>query len=197
MSVKIQTVEYVGSFPGYGKAKIPPYPQVAVAGRSNVGKSSLINKITSRKSIARVSSTPGKTRMLNFFTINNRYLLVDLPGYGYAKVSRKERIGWRPMVESLLVESGRLRGLVLLVDGRRGMQDEEYELLDYCGHLGLETMLVFTKIDKLKQSERAALKNSYNNCLFFSAVTGEGKKELLNGIYEMVTRDSVEGNQIR
>ncbi|MBD3170577.1 MAG: YihA family ribosome biogenesis GTP-binding protein [candidate division Zixibacteria bacterium] len=185
MSAEIKTIEFIGSFPDYQKAKIPPYPQVAIAGRSNVGKSSLINKVTGRKAIARVSSTPGKTRMLNFFSVNDRYLIIDLPGYGYAKVSKNERRNWQPMVEGLLTNSDKLKGLVLLADGRRGLQEEEIELMDFCEHYHVEGILIFTKIDKLKQSEKARLKNSFPGSIFFSAVTGQGKGELLGMLFDL------------
>lgn len=187
MSIKVNTVEYVGSFPDYAKAVIPPYPQIAIAGRSNVGKSSLINKITNRKSIAKVSSTPGKTRLLNFFVVNGKYIIIDLPGYGYAKVSKKERARWRPMVEGLLKGSDRLRGLIMLIDGRRGAQNEEVELLKFCDYLSINSFVVFTKVDKLKQSQRAKLRNTYKECLFFSAATGEGKQELLEYMFGLLS----------
>ncbi|MCP4634803.1 MAG: YihA family ribosome biogenesis GTP-binding protein [candidate division Zixibacteria bacterium] len=185
MTFEIKRVEYIGSFPDYLKAQIPPYPQIAIAGRSNVGKSTLINKITNRKSIAKVSSTPGKTRLLNFFEINNKYLIVDLPGYGYAKVSKKERDTWKPMVEGFLTNSDKLRGLVLLIDGRRGFQKEEEDLLDFCNHIELKTAIVFTKCDKLNQSQKTKLKNSNQGCIFFSSITGIGKLELLKKVYRM------------
>ena len=192
MSIKVKTVEYVGSFPDYQKAKLPHYPQIAIAGRSNVGKSSLINKIMGRKSIARVSSTPGKTRMLNFFAINDKYMIIDLPGYGYAKVAKEERSNWRPMVEGLLKGSPHIKGLLLLIDGRRGAEQEELELLEFCDYLNLYFAVVFTKADKLNQSQRAKLRNTYENCLFFSAVSGEGKKELLEYVFNILSKDIVE-----
>ncbi|MBD3234489.1 MAG: YihA family ribosome biogenesis GTP-binding protein [candidate division Zixibacteria bacterium] len=186
MPPTIKKVEFIGSFPDYSNAKIPHFPQIAFAGRSNVGKSSLINRLVGRKSIAKVSSTPGKTRLLNFFLINDRYLFVDLPGYGYAKASKRERNRWKPMVEAFLSGSDQLRGLIILVDGRRGIQPEEFELIEYAEHCQVTPAVVFTKADKLNQSQRAKIRNQYSNCLFFSSVTGEGKKELLNYVFELL-----------
>ncbi len=185
MAFEIKNAEYLASYPDIKKAKLPPFPQVAFAGRSNVGKSSLINKLVGRKALAKVSSTPGKTRMLNFFLINNKYLWADLPGYGYAKVPKAMKQSWKAMVEGYLEGNDKLRGIVLLVDGRRGLQLEEKQLLDFCEYLGLNTVIVFTKADKLKQSERAKIRNKFPNCLFFSVLSGEGKRELLKIIGQL------------
>lgn len=129
-------------------------PEVAVMGRSNVGKSSFINALLGRKSLARTSGKPGKTRRVHFYRIDAAMFLVDLPGYGYAAVSRSERAAWRPMVERYLgAERPSLRGALLLVDGRRGLQAEEIELLAWLGSAGIPARLVLTKSDKLKRQE--------------------------------------------
>lgn len=129
-------------------------PEVAVMGRSNVGKSSFINALLGRKSLARTSGKPGKTRRVHFYRIDAAMFLVDLPGYGYAAVSRSERAAWRPMVERYLgAERPSLRGGLLLVDGRRGLQAEELELLAWLGSAGIPARLVLTKSDKLKRQE--------------------------------------------
>ena len=107
------------------------YPEIAFAGRSNVGKSSLINKILNRKKIAQVSKTPGKTKALNYFEINHKYYFVDLPGYGYAKVSKKERGSWGELIESYLVMSKNLKGIVHIIDCRRGIMDIDWALIEY------------------------------------------------------------------
>ena len=131
-------------------------PEIAVMGRSNVGKSSFINALLGRKQLARTSGKPGKTRRVHFYRIEDAVYLVDLPGYGYAAVSRSERAAWRPMVERYLgAERPCKRGALLLVDARRSLQSEELELLDWLGRAGIPTRLVLTKRDKLKRQELA------------------------------------------
>jgi GTP-binding protein len=126
-------------------------PEVAVLGRSNVGKSSVINTLVSRKNLARTSSTPGKTRRIHFFVVEGAMYLVDLPGFGWARVGREERATWQPMVESYLRGSREaLRGAILLLDLRRDPGDEERSLLDWLAAEEIEARVVFTKADKLK-----------------------------------------------
>ena len=137
-------------FPGDG------LPEVAVIGRSNVGKSSFINALVGRRKLARTSSTPGKTRRIHFYRLEDDMYLVDLPGFGYAAVAKSERASWRPMVEGYLRGSRvPLRGVILLVDLRRGPEREEIELLEWLGAEGIASKLVFTKADKLKKSQLA------------------------------------------
>jgi len=131
-------------------------PEVAVLGRSNVGKSSFINALLGRKKLARTSRTPGKTRRVHFYRIDDAMYLVDLPGFGYAAVGRAERASWRPMVEEYLRGSrAPLRGAILLVDVRRGPQREEVELLEWLDHQEIPAKLVLTKRDKLKANQLA------------------------------------------
>lgn len=128
-------------------------PEVAVLGRSNVGKSSVINTLVGRKNLARTSSTPGKTRRIYFFAVERGMYLVDLPGYGWARVGREERASWQPMVEGYLRGTREpLRGAILLIDLRRGPGDEERSLLEWLASEGIEARVVFTKSDKLKSS---------------------------------------------
>ncbi|MCE2392316.1 MAG: YihA family ribosome biogenesis GTP-binding protein [Proteobacteria bacterium] len=143
-------------FPGDG------LPEVAVAGRSNVGKSSFINALLGRRKLARSSTTPGKTRRIHFYRVEERAYLVDLPGYGYAAVGRQERRGWRPLVESYL-RGGRasLRGAILLIDSRRGPQREELDLLRWLAAEGIDARAVFTKSDKLKAAALAERRASW------------------------------------
>ncbi len=141
-----------GEFPEDG------LPEVAVLGRSNVGKSSFINALLGRKALARTSGRPGKTRRIHFFRIEDAIYLVDLPGFGYAAVSREERRSWRPMAESYLRGSRTpLVGAILLVDARRGPEAEERQLLEWLRGERIETALVLTKCDKLPAA-RAALR---------------------------------------
>jgi GTP-binding protein len=132
-------------------------PEIAVAGRSNVGKSSFINALTGRRKLARTSAWPGKTRRIHFYRLADAAYLVDLPGYGYARVGRSERASWRPMVEDYLRGArASLRGVVLLVDLRRGPEPEEEDLLEWLAREGIASRVAFTKADKLKPSQRAA-----------------------------------------
>ncbi|HXC51570.1 MAG TPA: ribosome biogenesis GTP-binding protein YihA/YsxC [Candidatus Limnocylindrales bacterium] len=131
------------------------HPEVAVAGRSNVGKSSLLNTMTGRRGLARTSRTPGCTRGLMFFDINDAFTLVDLPGYGYASRSQTERAAWKKLIERFLSTRQELAGVLILVDVRRGPEDEEYELAAYLDSVGLPYAFVATKADKLKRSALA------------------------------------------
>ena len=133
-------------------------PEIAFAGRSNVGKSSVINALVGRHGLARTSSTPGRTRGLVFFRVEPQdapaLRFVDLPGYGYARASKKERAQWRPMVESYVERRGTLRLVVLLVDARRGVQPSDEELLEWLDSIGRPSLLVFTKLDELPRTRR-------------------------------------------
>jgi GTP-binding protein len=151
-----------------------------------VGKSSLINVLVNRKNLAKTSSSPGRTQMINFFRVNGALSLVDLPGYGYAKVSLDVRKTWKPMVEIYLQTRREVRLLILIVDSRRSGSPDDLALLDWLDYHNIPSLIVLTKVDKLSQIERARQKKalaelplfSRRNLLFFSAVTGEGKEEL-------------------
>jgi GTP-binding protein len=133
-------------------------PEIAVVGRSNVGKSSLLNKLAQRRALARISATPGKTRLVNFFQIERRerppLLLVDLPGYGWARVARRERAAWQRLIEGYLEGRRPLRGVLLLVDARRDPGDDERDFLPWLAAAGVPVLLVVTKMDKLRAAER-------------------------------------------
>lgn len=181
-----------GPFPG-------DLPQVAFSGRSNVGKSSLINVLLrrTRKKLAQVSGTPGKTRLLNFYRVNDRFFLVDLPGFGYARVPPAVRSGWLQLVEGYLSTQKRLKGVVHLVDCRRPPPDSDLRMLDYLSSLGLPTLVVLTKIDKLKPSQRdraieaatRALQVDADQLLPFSSKTGEGREALLEALDSLLERE--------
>jgi GTP-binding protein len=132
----------------------PSLPEVAVVGRSNVGKSSLINTLVGQSSLARTSRTPGRTRLINWFTIEERFFLVDLPGYGYAEVSRATREGWRPLIESYLAQRTSLAGVLLLIDIRRGVQDEELDFVPWLAERAMPVVVALTKADKLAKHKR-------------------------------------------
>lgn len=124
--------------------------EVAFAGRSNVGKSSLINALTNRKSLARTSNTPGRTQQLNYFDLGGHMYLVDMPGYGYAKVSKTERTGWYDLIKSYLVGRPSLRCVFILVDARHGLKDSDIELMDMLDEAAVSYRIVLTKADKQK-----------------------------------------------
>jgi GTP-binding protein len=165
-------------------------PEVAFAGRSNVGKSSLLNKLIRRKAFARVSNTPGRTREINFFEVNGRFVLADLPGYGYARISKERRAEWRPLIESYLRRSVNLCGVVQLLDVRRDPSDDDLQMLDFLAEVGAPTIVAITKVDKLSRAAiakrigdiTAALGLDDDQVIPFSAVTGLGRDELAAAI---------------
>ncbi len=161
-------------------------PEVAFAGRSNVGKSSLINKILNRKKLVRTSKTPGRTQLLNFFEINGIYRFVDLPGYGYARVPDEVRRRWRPMVETFLTTRANMRGIVLLFDLRRMPSQEDMAFWDWLQAKGIVVIAVITKVDKLSKNKRnkqvASIAKTLGckpqRLLQFSAMSGEGRDQI-------------------
>jgi GTP-binding protein len=169
-------------------------PEVAFAGRSNVGKSSLLNKLVRRKAFARVSNTPGRTREINFFEVNGTFVLADLPGYGYARVSKERRAEWRPLIESYLRRSVNLRGVVLLIDIRRDPSDDDLQMLDFLAEVGVPTIVAVTKVDKLSAAARdsrigeitAALGLDSDQVIPFSAPTGLGRDDLAAAIVSLM-----------
>ena len=156
--MKIHSVEYAGTIAAPGGAAPGSLPQIAFSGRSNVGKSSLINTVLrrTRSKIARVSATPGKTRAINFFLVNDLFFLVDLPGYGYARAPEKVRDAWGELIDWYLGKSGLVRGLVHLVDARRDPTPHDLRMIAYLSELAIPALVVLTKMDKLKKRERAA-----------------------------------------
>ena len=176
---------FLGAAATPGGGPPPGPPEVAIAGRSNVGKSSLLNRLVGRRGLARISATPGRTRQLNFFLIAADLVMVDLPGYGFAVGSEAERRAWGPLVETYLRERPTLTGVVLVVDVRRGTESEEEELLAYLGGIGLPTAIVATKLDKLARGAAAAALGTLRRALppgvpliGFSARTGAGRDAL-------------------
>jgi GTP-binding protein len=187
----IRSLDFLGGMATAGGWRPEPtLPEVAFAGRSNVGKSSLLNRLVHRKKFARVSNTPGRTREVNFFKINDTFVLVDLPGYGYARVSKERRAEWRPLIEGYLRTSPTLRGIVQLLDARHEPTADDRGMLDFLAELGVPTIVTVTKTDKLTAKERArrvadlsaALGLDAEQVIAFSAVTGEGRDELAEAI---------------
>jgi GTP-binding protein len=173
-------------------------PEVAFAGRSNVGKSSLLNRLVHRKKFARVSNTPGRTREINFFKVNDAFVFVDLPGYGYARVSKERRAEWRPLIESYLRRSPQLRGIVQLLDVRHDPTNDDRLMLDFLSEIGVPTIVVLTKIDKLTAADRRRqlaelplrLGLDAEQVIAFSAATGEGRDELGAAIESLLEQPS-------
>lgn len=161
-----------------------PLPEIALAGRSNVGKSSFINRMIQRKNLARTSSKPGKTQTLNFYIINDQFHFVDVPGYGYAKVSKKERAKWGKMMEEYFAERDQVRATALIIDIRHKPTEDDCIMYDYLKHFGLPVMVIATKLDKIKKGQRQkqlklireVLEIEEEDTLIpFSSETGEGK----------------------
>ncbi|MBM4193393.1 MAG: YihA family ribosome biogenesis GTP-binding protein [Gemmatimonadetes bacterium] len=172
-------------------------PEIAFAGRSNVGKSSLLNRLVGHGKLARVSSTPGRTREVNFFRINDAFVIADLPGYGYARVAKSQRAAWRPLIEGYLERSPTLRGVVLLIDARREPTDDDLAMTGYLAELGAPTLVAITKADKLKPREAAArgvaiaraLRIDEEQVVTTSANTGSGRDELAEAIEALLSAE--------
>lgn len=169
-------------------------PEVAFAGRSNVGKSSLLNALVRRRAIARVSRTPGRTREINFFDVNGEFVLADLPGYGYARVSKAAHATWQPLIEAYLRHTEMLRGLVLLLDVRREPTNDDRQMLAFLAERGLPVLVAVTKIDKLTAGAAAQRVEAITTALGldpeqvvpFSATTGEGRDDLASALVALL-----------
>ena len=190
----IKTAEYVTSIVSK-KLFESNAPEIAIAGRSNVGKSSFINMLTNRKKLARSSSEPGRTRMLNYFSVNGgEFYLVDLPGYGYAKVTDKERDSWKGLIEFYLQKSERLKFVFLVVDVRREPTELDLQLASYFDYYDIPYVLVATKADKLSKSACKEAVNliakgfnrSPESVLLVSSLSGAGRDAVLSTISERI-----------
>ncbi|HIY93736.1 ribosome biogenesis GTP-binding protein YihA/YsxC [Companilactobacillus sp. HBUAS56275] len=167
------------------------YPEIALLGRSNVGKSSLINTLINRKSFARTSSTPGKTQTLNFYNIEDQLYLVDVPGYGFAKVSKKQREEFGVMIEEYLTTRDVLKGVVILVDGRHQPSEDDVSMYQFVSYYHIPTLIVATKMDKVKgnqwnktisQVKKTMQINQTDDLQLFSSETKHGKDEVWDWI---------------
>lgn len=181
-------------------SKIPDtrLPEIAFAGKSNVGKSSLINSLMNRKALARTSEKPGKTQTINFYNINDALYLVDLPGYGYAKVPESERVKWGKMIEHYLHTSRQLKAVFLLVDIRHRPSGNDKMMYDWMVHQGFHPIIIATKLDKLKRSQvskcvkevREGLGTAQGDLVIpFSSVTRQGREE----VWQLMEQVSMSG----
>ena len=156
--MKVVDAEFVISAVSEKQYPKDDLPEFALAGRSNVGKSSLINTIVNRRKLARTSQQPGKTQTLNFYKVNNELYLVDVPGYGYAKVSKKQRAAFGEMIQDYLETRADLKGLILLVDARHNPTADDINMFNYALYLDIPILVVATKMDKLKKMEASQIK---------------------------------------
>ncbi len=196
MSFKVKNATYVKSVNSVADLPQNRFPEIAFAGRSNVGKSSVLNKLANIKNLAKISHTPGKTRLINFFLINENLHFVDLPGYGYAKVSKSMKESWGNLIEEYLEKSQNLRGVVLLIDARHEPFEADLQLLEWLDFYHREKLVVLTKIDKLSRSAlflnvkktSKILNLNLDSLVLFSAKTGEGKEKILNWISDLLKK---------
>ena len=190
--MRIKKSEFITSAVKKNQYPIDNRVEIAFVGRSNVGKSSIINSLTNRKKLAKVSGTPGKTRLVNFFLINDDFYLVDLPGYGYAKVSKQEKDSWGKTVEMYLNDREQLKRVVLLVDSRHKPTGDDIMMHEWIKHFGYDEVVVATKSDKLTRNElkknekviKETLKlGSDDKLYFFSSLNKEGKDTLIDNLF--------------
>jgi len=195
----IKTLEFIGPMAtADGWRPTNDLPEVAFAGRSNVGKSSLLNRLVRRKAFARVSNTPGRTREINFFKVNDTFVLADLPGYGYARIAKARKAEWLPLIEGYLRASTALRGVVQLLDVRHHPSDEDLQMFDFLAEIEVPTIVALTKVDKLKPREvgkrvheiAVALRLEDEQMIPFSAETNQGRDDLAEALMSLINQPS-------
>lgn len=192
--MKIKSAEFITSAVKPSQYPSTVLPEIAFSGRSNVGKSSLINTLLNRKRLVKTSSTPGRTQLINFFLINSDFYFVDLPGYGYAKVPASVQKKWGPMIETYLLTRETLKGIVLIMDIRRTPGIEELEFIAWRSRFGIPPILVLTKTDKLSKTKQIkrqlaiaeTLDVDKDNLILFSAKTGRGKNDVWGAVEKLM-----------
>lgn len=195
--MKILTAEFISSYADVSKCPLPDKPEFAFIGRSNVGKSSLINMLTNSRKLAKTSVTPGKTQTINHFLINGMWYLVDLPGYGYASVSKSTRAGFGKIIENYILKRENLTCLFILIDSRLPPQAIDLDFIEWAGSKNIPLALIFTKMDKLKRNELQKNLKRYENTLLArweelptiiltSSEKKTGKEEILALMDELV-----------
>ena len=190
----IKSAEFVKSAVKPSQYPSAELPEIAFAGRSNVGKSSLINTILSRKRLVKTSRTPGRTQLINFFEINKAFAFVDLPGYGYARVPASVKKSWGPMVETYLSTRKTLKGVVLIMDIRREQGRQELDFIDWLEYYSIPSILTLTKTDKLSKTKQIKQRLSIakdlgvdnNDLILFSAKTRLGKDSVWDAVEQLI-----------
>jgi len=191
--MKILTAEFLTSSDCLKNCPIYNLPEVALIGRSNVGKSSFINTLVNRKNLARTSNTPGKTRLINFYKINDNLIIVDLPGYGYAKLSKSEQQKWQKNLEEYLKNRESLKSVIQLIDARHEVQNNDIQMRTWLEHYEIPIITVATKIDTISKNEAAKSVQNISKTLNvevipFSAKTGIGKQEILKILSAIISQ---------
>ena len=195
--MNFNNAEFYASYGTYKQIPPPEKPEIAFSGRSNVGKSSLINKIFNRKSLARVSSVPGKTATINFYSVGEIFM-ADLPGYGYAKVAKNEKLRWSELIEGYLTADRDIALVVQLIDMRHKPSADDLHMIDFLIECELPFIIVFTKADKLSKREREERRTGFASeipyfdsikSVEFSSVTGEGTEEIRSYIGEAIQEE--------
>lgn len=189
-AVNYSKIEFVKSAYKIGQLPEDGFPEIAFAGRSNVGKSSLINRMVNRRNLVKVSSRPGKTQSLNYFLVDNQLFLVDLPGYGYARVSKKLQEEWQGLISEYLLTRATLRCVVVIIDLRHALKPQDHDLVEWLRANNRPYLIVYTKRDKISGNQQAhqaaildaALGIGKSERVLFSAKTGAGKEELLSAL---------------
>lgn len=189
---KIEFIKSVGNLSQLPKDNLP---EIVLCGRSNVGKSSFINSLFNKKGVAKTSSTPGKTRTLNYYLVEKKFYLVDLPGFGYAKVSKSERESWQRLIETYLKSKQNVKYAFHFIDSRHSPTELDILLHDLLRELNIPTTIIMNKIDKPNQSQQSKIKKEIKqtfpelieneNLFYYSSVTGRGKKEISNLITKL------------
>ena len=195
--MEIKSAEFITSAVKPSQYPLPEFPEIAFAGRSNVGKSSLINVLVNRRRLVKTSRTPGRTQLINFFLINDILSFVDLPGYGYAKVPAAVKKKWGPMIETYLSSRKSLKGVILIMDIRRSPGEEELNFIDWLASEDLACLMVLTKADKLSKTRQdkqhvmiaTAVGRKKEDLLLFSAKTKKGKQHIWQAL-ENITMDN-------
>ena len=191
---QIKSATFLKSEVDFSKYKGFDLPEIVLLGRSNVGKSSFINMLSNNNKLAKVSATQGKTKLVNFFLINKDFVLVDLPGYGYAETSKLEQQRWGKMIDTYLETSTNISNAILVVDIRHIPTDQDVQMLNYLTFNNIPVTIVATKYDKIKKSERSkkladianTLKVGIENIYLISSETSYGKDNIVNRIYQFV-----------